>query len=107
MENKANRREERRLRKEVRQAAKSGRVATRQETKQTAYENGFDPNQWIADSVGHAADAVGAVYGGKFGKGDGAEAMEDGGGSVSVSQGGLSPIMMGAIGLGAFLMLKK
>lgn len=34
----------------------------RQDTKATAYSMGIDPNQWIADSIGHAGDAVVGVY---------------------------------------------
>lgn len=66
---------ERTERKELRQAGRTERVLGRQATKQTAYEHGIDPNAWIADSIGSAADAVGTIYGGKFsaGKSGGAQ----------------------------------
>ena len=64
LENRANRREERRLRKEIRQANRTARQGNRAETRQTAYENGIDPNGWIADSVGHAAGAASDIWGG-------------------------------------------
>ena len=34
----------------------------RQDTKETAYAMGIDPNQWIADSIGHTGDAVVGVF---------------------------------------------
>jgi hypothetical protein len=40
-------------------------VDSRQKTKQTAYENGMDPNKWISDSVGSVSNAVIAGFGGK------------------------------------------
>jgi len=47
----------------LRQEGRTQRQGVRQATKQVAYENGIDPNAWIADSIGHAGDAVGDVFG--------------------------------------------
>ena len=62
--NRQDRRDERRMRQEIRQANRTARQGNRAEVRQTAYENGIDPNGWIADSVGHASNAAGQIFGG-------------------------------------------
>ena len=52
------------MRKEIRQGNRTARQGNRAETRQTAYENGIDPNGWISDSVGHAAGAASSIWGG-------------------------------------------
>lgn len=63
-ENREHRREQRAIRQANRQANRTERSGIRAETRQTAYENGIDPNAWIADGIGSAANAAASIYGG-------------------------------------------
>jgi len=113
-----------------RQSNKSSRISgrtekafNRQKSKQTAYENGIDPNAWISDSIASGAsivgdlsgagvfgDAVKGIGGGGSGKGGGSKegGGGSGGGTPSSPLSSMSPMMMGGLALGAyFLFMKK
>ncbi len=63
--NAKNRRKERRLRRADRRNARTERVQSRQETRQTAYEQGFDPNSGLTTFVETAGGIVSGVIAGK------------------------------------------
>ena len=57
----------RQARIDTRQGARTDRGALRTEARMTAYENGIDPNAWVADSIGHVGQATADIMGAKFG----------------------------------------
>lgn len=59
------RREERRLRRNDRQDARTARALGRQATKQTAYEQGMDPNATLSNFINTAGGIVSGVVAGK------------------------------------------
>lgn len=63
--NAKNRRKERRLRRADRRNARTERVQARQETRQTAYEQGFEPNSGLTSFVETAGGIVSGVIAGK------------------------------------------
>lgn len=121
---KANRIAARNERRETRQENRTQRALGRQQTKATAYEHGIDPNAWIADSIGHAADAAGDVWGGLGAAKHGPGGSAGGKGTGLFGNGGLkSPstktadlpsgdnqpnfAMIGGIALAAYFFMKK
>ena len=121
MDNKSDRRDSRSERKDIRQQARTERTNTRQvnrtdrsslraTTRQTAYENGMDPNAWIADSVGSVADATSDIFQAKFqaGRPSLAQAFGQNIGTPNQQSGGNNNMLLyGAIGLGAYMFLKR
>jgi len=118
-ESKRTRRDDRRSykleKKTMKQESKNVRVAERQDTKRTAYENGIDPNAWIADTAASAAQGVSAAMTGgarpSRGPMSGMIGKDGGGGQVVTTT---KPpmdmkmiMMLGAAALGLFLFMKK
>jgi hypothetical protein len=104
---------------DARTARAAGRQASRTEIKTTAYEMGMDPNAFISDIAKSAAEVGGKFIGAGSGIGAAAKAAAaspdspDGGPSKSAgvdtplaSITG-NPILLGAIALGAYLLLSK
>lgn len=92
---------------------KTAWVDDRQKSKQTAYENGIDPNKWISDSVGHVGDATSNIFGQNAGGflgsandtlfGTGNEAPSGSGGGLDLKK--MFPLL--ALGGLAYFMTKK
>lgn len=61
LERRQQRMDARQLRAETRQAGRSDRVGMRQETKQTAYEMGIDPNAHWGDTLSGAGDVFSGI----------------------------------------------
>lgn len=106
-------------RKEARRDARQERISTRHETrrsgqahraetKQTAYENGQNPNQFISDGFSAAADVGSAYFESvtpSLPGGNGASKKSNN--DDSKSGDGLGDMMPLILGAGALLLLKK
>lgn len=90
---------------------KTMNATTRGTTKQTAYNNGIDPNAWIADTVGAVGDTVVGVAQSKNPLGGGKSTSTlntpDGEYSVTSSRQGSSNMTLILLALGGFFLLKK
>lgn len=54
---------------EARQGGKTERSGLRAAARETAYENGIDPNSWVADSIGSVSSAASDIVQAKIGAG--------------------------------------
>lgn len=57
------------MRIETRQGGKTDRSGLRAAARETAYENGIDPNAWVADSIGSVSSAASDIVQAKIGAG--------------------------------------
>lgn len=126
MDNKKDRRDSRSERKDMRLQSKNERQNTRQTnrtdrsslratTRQTAYENGIDPNGWISDSIGSVAEATSDVFQAKFNSkrpslmdsfGQNVGSFSQNGNQTS-GGGNNNMLLYGGLGLAAYFMLRK
>ena len=58
MDRRGQRLDARQLRRETRQDARSERAGLRASARETAYENGIDPNAWVGESITGVANAA-------------------------------------------------
>ena len=87
--NKESRRAAKIERKRIKQEGKTSRVTERQDTKQTAYEHGMDPNDWIKVVAKSGAAAAIGIAGAKA-IGKGVTAKHDAKGEVARAKAGIS-----------------
>lgn len=85
-----------------RQAGRSARSTERQETKQSAYKSGVNPNQFVSDLTGLAGQGLQTFAALKTG-GSLPEKSTNSSGMPSWAV----PVGLAAVGLLAFLMMKK
>lgn len=90
---------------------KTMNATTRGTTRQTAYNNGIDPNSWIADTVGNVGDAVVGVAQAQnpFGGGSSTSTLSTPAGDFSLDsqRQGSSNMTLILLAVGGYFLLKK
>jgi hypothetical protein len=97
--------ERRTERMKIRKEARAERVAIRNETKQIAYQSGFDPNASITGMVSSLGQSTANIFGSKFGK-DASVAQSQAIGE-GIAKSNTNPIMLIVVGVVLLIMMFK